>query len=115
MNMKKILIALIGIVLLSSCGVGSYTVTSGKADAGEISFTFSKITPITVSVDDQTYSINTVKVKAWTVDRNIRKTVKNTIRVNAGQHDITVYDESGTKIYQKKMFISASEHRIIDL
>ena len=36
--MKKILIALIGALMLSSCGVGSYSVSSGKADEGMISF-----------------------------------------------------------------------------
>lgn len=114
-NMKKLIIALAAVLLLSGCGVGSYSVSSGKADNGEVSFTDTKVAPINVVVDKQTYNIKTVKLKAWTKDRNIRKTVQNTISLPSGKHDVTVYNEQGLKVYNKTLYISAGEHKVIDL
>ena len=71
--MKKIIIAFIGALMLTSCGVGSYSVSSGKADEGMISFVSEFKTPITVTVDNNNYDVYTVKTKAWRKDRNIKK------------------------------------------
>ena len=46
--MKKMMIALIGAIMLSGCGVGSYSVSSGKADEAMISFVSEAQTPIIV-------------------------------------------------------------------
>lgn len=100
--------------MLCSCGVGSYSVTSGKADEGMVSFVSESKTPITVTVDDSSYDIYTVKTKAWRKDRDIRKTVQNTIVMAPGTHEITVKLD-GKEVYAKKVFISAQEHKIIEL
>ena len=71
--MKKIIIVLLGAFVLSSCGVGSYSVSSGKADEGMISFVSESKTPITVTIDNESHDVYTVKTKAWRKDRNIKK------------------------------------------
>ncbi len=112
--MKKIFAALCGALMLCSCGVGSYSISSGKADEGMVSFVSASKTPISVTVDDTAYDIYTVKTKAWRKDRNIRKTAQNTIFTTPGTHEITVRIK-GNEVYSKKVFISAQEHKVIEL
>ncbi len=100
--------------MLCSCGVGSYSISSGKADEGTLSFVSESKTPITVTVDGTAYDIHTVKTKAWRKDRNIRQTALNTIVTTPGTHDVVV-KISGKEVYSKKVFISAQEHKVIEL
>lgn len=116
--MKKtpylLLLALTSALLLSSCGVGTYSVTSGKSDEAGISFTSSKAMDITVIIDESSYDVSTVKDKAYKADRKIKETSKNTIRIKPGTYNVKVVVE-GTEVYARKLFLSASEHRIIEL
>lgn len=112
--MKKFIIALFGTILLASCGVGSYSVSSGRSDDAELSFSAASVQAITVIVDETTYNVETVKAKAYKTDRNIKKTTQNTIKVQPGQHNVKVI-VSGNEVYSKKLYISATEHRIVEL
>lgn len=112
--MKKIIIALVSVLLFTSCGVGSYSLSSGKADEGMLSFVSAGKTPISVTVDDATYDIFTVQTKAWKRDRKIKETSENTIFLSPGQHNVTV-NMNGTEVYNKLVFISVQEHRVIEL
>ena len=112
--MKKIIISLISAIVLSSCGVGSYSVSSGKADTAEISFTASDKEPIVVVVDGTEYNVKTVKTKEYKSGRNIKKNAINTIKIEPGQHNVKVL-VSGNEVYNKKLYISATEHRIVEL
>lgn len=112
--MKKIIIAFIGVLLLTGCGVGSYSVSSGKADEGMISFISESSSPISVTIDDEAYDVYTVKSKAWRKDRNIKRTARNTIYLSPGQHNIVV-TMNGQEICAKKVFISTQEHKVIEL
>lgn len=112
--MKKIIIALVGALLLASCGVGSYSVSSGKADESMLSFVGNDKTAITVIVDNDSYDVYTVKAKAWQKDRNIKKTAQNTIFIAPGQHNVVV-KMNGVEVFQKKIFVSAQEHKVIEL
>ena len=112
--MKKIIIAIIGALMLTSCGVGSYSVSSGKADEGMISFVSESRTPITVTIDNDSYNACTVKTKAWRKDRNIKKTAQNTIFLTPGQHNVIV-TMNGKEVCNKKVFISSQEHKVIEL
>lgn len=112
--MRKIVIALVGAIVFSSCGVGSYSVSSGRPDAAAISFTSAEKLPITVSVDGKEYKIETVRTKAYRKDRNIKQTALNTIHVHPGQHDVVV-SVSGGKVYDMRLFLSVAEHRIVEL
>ncbi len=112
--MKKIIFTLIGILTLCSCGVGSYSITSGKADEGMISFTSEAKTPVTVTVDNDSYDLYTVKTKTWMKDRKIKKTAENTIFLTPGKHNVTV-NMNGKKVCDKQVYISAQEHKVIEL
>lgn len=112
--MKKMILMAVSSLLLCSCGVGTYSLSSGKQDEGMISFVCVSKTPVIVTIDDNTYSLHTVKTKAWRRDRKIKKTAKNTIFLAPGQHDVVVM--SGREvIFRKKLFISTREHKIVEL
>ena len=112
--MKNIVIACAVSLLLCACGVGSYSISSGKADECAISFTTLKSTPISVVVDGKTYEMSSVKDKAWKTDRQIRQTAENTIKLTPGAHEVKVSIE-GKEVYSKKLYISASEHKVVEL
>lgn len=112
--MKKIIIAILGALLLAGCGVGNYSISSGKADQGMLSFVSADKTPITVTVDNDSYDIYTVKTKAWHKDRDIKTTTENTIFLTPGQHSVVV-SMNGKEVCNRKVFISVQEHKIIEL
>ena len=108
--MNKILLAVLSALLLSACGVGNYSLSSGKADVSMLSFVSAEYVKIKVSVDDKSYDLLSVKDKAWKTDRKIKPTAKNT----PGTHEVAV-SADGSQIYSKKIFVSASEHKIVEL
>lgn len=112
--MKKLILVFALALLLGSCGTGSYSVSSGKADKGMISFVSSTQTSVMVTIDNESFNVNTVKSKAWQKNRNIKKTAKNTIYLAPGQHDVTVFTK-GERIWRKTVFVSVQEHKIIEL
>lgn len=112
--MKKFFLALFAVLTLSGCGVGSYSVSSGKADEGMISFVSANKTPITVTIDNDIFKLYTVKTTAWKKDRDIKKTAQNTVFIAPGQHSVVV-EMDGKVVCEKKVFISVQEHKIIEL
>lgn len=112
--MKKLFFIVFTALMMTSCGVGSYTISSGKADEGALSFTSNKTADIIVTVDDAVYKIKSVKEVAFKKDRKIKKTARNTIKVAPGTHEVKVV--CGEEIiFSKKVFISASEHKVVEL
>lgn len=101
-------------MLLTGCGVGNYSVQSGVEDASFISFTDDVKQDITVTVDDQTYVLKTVKQKAYKSGRNIKQTALNTIKTTPGQHEVKVV-LNGNEVFGKKLFLSTGEHKILEL
>ena len=77
--MKKLMIIAAFTMLLTGCGVGNYSVQSGAEDASYISFTDNVKQDVTVTVDNQTYTVKTVKQKAYKSGRNIKQTALYTI------------------------------------
>lgn len=113
--MKKYTILAIAALVFSSCGVGTYSLSSGKADKAEISFIAQNSCNITLKVDKtSTYDISTVKEKAYKSGRNIKKTALNSVALPVGKHFVEVFVESKL-VYAKWVFISAGEHKIIEL
>ena len=112
--MKKLMIIAAFTMMMTGCGVGTYSVQSGVEDAAFISFTDDTRQDITVTVDDQTYVLKTVQQKGYKSGRNIKQTALNTIKLTPGQHDVKV-DLKGTEVFSKKLFISTGEHKIIEL
>ena len=111
---KLIFLALLSLTFVG-CGVGVYSVSSGKADVAILSFTAPAKRGIVVEVDGKQYQIETVKTKAYKADRKIKQTALNSIRLQSGKHAISVMDKSGNILFEKNVFLSASEHRIIEL
>ena len=112
--MKKSMIIAAFAMLLTGCGVGNYSVQSGVEDAAFISFTDDVKQEITVTVDNQTYMLKTVKQKAYKSGRNIKKTSLNTIKTKQGQHEVKVVLD-GNEVFDKKLFLSTGEHKILEL
>ena len=112
--MKKSMIIAVLTILLTGCGVGNYSVQSGVEDAAFISFTDDVKQDITVTVDDQTYLLKTVRQKAYKSGRNIKQTALNTIKIGPGQHEVKVTLD-GADVFDKKIFVSTGEHKIIEL
>ena len=112
--MRKILFAACAALLLTGCGVGNYSVSSGKPDVAAISFVDADKYDIEVTIDDNTYTTQTVKEKAWKADRKIKETALNTIKITPGQHQVTVRT-NGQKVLVKQIFVSAGEHKIVEL
>ena len=112
--MKKLMITAAFTMLLAGCGVGTYSVQSGVEDAAFISFTDDAKQDITVTVDNQTYALKSVKQKAYKSGRNFRQTAQNTIKTTPGQHEVKV-SVNGNEVFGKKIFVSTGEHKIIEL
>lgn len=112
--MKKILFFACVVWLFASCGTGVYSVSSGKADVATLSFTALEKNILAVEIDGQFFSVESVKAKPYKSGRNIKQTAANSIKVQAGQHTVRVI-RMGHEIYNKKLVLSASEHRIIEL
>ena len=112
--MKKLIFMAAFSVFLTGCGVGTYSVQSGVEDAAYLTFTDDAKEQIVVKVDDNTYTLNTVKQKAYKSGRNIKQTALNPIKTGTRQHEVKVV-MNGTEVFSKKIFVSTGEHKIIEL
>lgn len=114
--MKKIFAFLAAAVLFAGCGVGSYSVSSGKPDEAYLSVTSTvRKDYVTVKVDDASYDLLAAYRSDFKPERRIKQTARNTIALTPGTHVVTVTDRSGKELVSKKIFVSAQEHKIIDL
>ena len=113
--MKKILFAIISLFLFCGCGVGTYSLSSGKADVAELSFIDATEYAIVVDIDETNkYEISTIKEKAYKSGRDIKNTALNTLKLTPGKHLVKV-SVAGKSVYSKQIFVSAGEHKIIEL
>lgn len=115
MQMKKFFLILFAALLVTSCGVGSHSVSSGKADEAGLVFFADKSYTIEVTVDGKvTYKVDTVKDSDFKKKRNIKKTAENMITLKPGSHDVTVR-RKGRKVLSQKIFVSAGDTKVINL
>ncbi len=116
--MKRIILTLTmiltALLFLSGCGVGSYSVTSGKEDAAGLVFTDNVRRDITVTIDGKDHNIQTVKTKEYKPGMNIKNTALNTIRIEPGQHSVVVR-AGNDELFKKRIFVSAGENKVINL
>lgn len=118
--MKKSIIfsAFISLFLLSSCGVGTYSVSSGVDDKAAISVSATqKKMQVVLDVDGKNYNLEAVYHQDFKKMRDIKKTAANTIYVTPGQHQIKVYNVNDTHspIVSKTIILSVGDHRVIEL
>lgn len=115
--MKKFFLATVCLFIMasfSSCGVGNYSVSSGREDVAYISLEANESYPVVVTVDGTSYDTFTVKKIAHKTRRDIKKTAKYSIKTTPGTHDVKV-TKDGAEIFAKKVVISISETKIIEL
>ncbi len=112
--MKKIVILAAIMLLCVSCGVGNYSISAGRSDTGFICVTASTKYPITIKIDDSTYSVNTIKTTAYKSGRDIKMTAINSIVVPSGQHEVEI-SKDGKVVAKKKVLVSINETKIIEL
>lgn len=101
-------------VFLTGCGVGVYSIQSGSNDVAYVVFTDDTKGKIVVTVDNETYNVNTVKQKAYKSGRDIKRTAENAIELTPGQHKVSVL-QNGTEVYSRKVFLSTGETKVIEL
>lgn len=110
--------SLLGFLLIlfcSSCGVGTYTHSSGIDDNAYIVFTSNTKMELKVVIDGQEYqSITTVKPD-YKTRRDLKNTAQNRIPVSVGKHDVRALSMDGSVIYDKKVFVSTTETKNIKL
>ena len=100
--------------MMTSCGVGTYSVESGKSEQASVSFVAQTTYPVTVTIDGTAYEVNTVKLKDWRTDRRIKQTAKNTIKIEPGKHEIIVTAD-GKELLKDIIFVSNNESKVIEL
>jgi len=101
-------------LLITGCGVGSHTVVSGRADEAGLVVFADRSYPIDVTVDNQTYRVNTVKDNSYKNKRNIKKTADNMIVVSPGVHSVTVRSR-GRVVLTQRIFVSAGDTKVLTL
>lgn len=110
--MKRIILFSFIALLLSSCGI--YTHTSGIESKSALSFVDDKAYQIEVTIDGKTTTMTTVPERAWRKNRKIKRTAKNSVDLETGRHSLCV-KLNGVVLIEKELFLSAGEHKIIEL
>ena len=109
-TMKRFLILLSAVLLISGCGVGHYSYdpyysgypshsgsrhsshsTYPRMQDAAVVFLSNTSKRIDVSIDNQTYRVKTVRNSSFRSDRYYRKTAENAIVVRPGRHRVTVW------------------------
>ena len=120
--MKRFLILLSAVLLVTGCGVGYYAYepsyghsypdsrhrphssrsTALRNDVAGLAFYADRSKNIEVSVDRQYYRIKTLKYRANRNRRNFEKAIENTITVRPGLHHVRVW-RNGRLIYDQRI------------
>ena len=113
--MKKYIIAILSLIAFVGCGVGTYSHSSGRDDAAEISFVDNDSYAIKVKIDQkESYDLTTIKEKAYKSGRNIKETSMNVVKIPVGKHFIEIFVNEKC-VYSKWIVVSAGEHKMIEL
>ena len=101
-------------LVLSGCGVGNYSISSGVDDKASICFVDDQSYDIQVTIDDQNFNTKTVKDKEYKSRRNLKKTVQYSLPLTVGTHTVSV-NNGGNTVYSKIIVVSTGETKIIRL
>ncbi|MBQ7281100.1 MAG: hypothetical protein IJR13_10365 [Bacteroidales bacterium] len=110
--MRKFFLLIVLAFTMASCG-GTYSVASGRDDAAQLSFAAAQSSSIVVFIDGTQYDMETVKQVAYR-QRKMKATAKNTITIATGQHNVKVVS-NGETLYEKQIFVSTGQHKVIEL
>ena len=114
--MKKLIIILLTVVSVgfSSCGVGNYSVTSGKEDEARIFVQASEEYPISLQIDDKVFDTKTVKKIDFKSKKDLGAMVNYGINTTPGTHKVVI-KKDGVEVYNYTVFISTGEYKLIKL
>lgn len=120
--MKRFLILLSAVLLVTGCGVGYYSYepsyghsypdsrhrhhpsTVSRNESAGLAFFADRSKNIEVSVDHQRYRIKTLKYNANRNRRNFEKAIGNTIPVRPGMHNVRVW-RNGRLLYDQRIYV----------
>lgn len=122
--MKRFLILLSAVLLVTGCGVGYYSYepsyghsypdsrhrypsshsTASRHEVAGLAFYAERSKNIEVSVDHQHYRIKTLKYNANRNRHNFEKAIENTITVRPGTHYVRVW-RNGRLIYDQRIYV----------
>ncbi len=112
--MKKLIWIVAGVLLMASCGVGSYSVSGGVEDESYVCFVAPESYDIVVTIDGTTYNTQTIANKAFKRRRNIKQTATTHIVLPVGKHDVKVQCD-GQEVFKKLILVSTGETKVIQL
>lgn len=112
--MKKLIWIVAGVLLMASCGVGSYSVSGGVEDESYVCFVAPESYDIVVTIDGTTYNTQTIANKAFKRRRNIKQTATTHIVLPVGKHDVKV-QRDGQEVFKKLILVSTGETKVIQL
>lgn len=113
--MKKIIWIFVAVLTLGLASCGSvYTVSGGNPDEAAVAFVADDDYDINVYIDNVKYERETIEQKGYRSNRNTKRIAKEKIVVSPGRHSVKVTKDDKV-VYEKEIFISASEVRVIEL
>ena len=131
--MKRFLILLSAVLLVTGCGIGNYAYepsyrpsypdsrhrhhshsTASRNEVAGLAFFADRSKNIEVSVDHQHYRIKTLKYNASRSRHNFEKAIENTITVRPGMHYIRVW-RNGRLLYDQRIYVYSNSVQSIYL
>ena len=133
--MKRFLILLSAVLLVTGCGVGYYSYepsygyghsypdsrhrhhshsTAPRNNFAGLAFFADRSKNIEVSVDHQHFRIKTLKYNASRTRHNFEKAIGNTIPVRPGMHTVRVW-RNGRLIYDQRVYIYSNDVKAVYL
>lgn len=133
--MKRFLILLSAVLLVTGCGVGYYShepsygyghsypdsrhrhhshSTAPRNDFAGLAFFADRSKNIEVSVDHQRYRIKTLRYNASRSRHNFEKAIENTISVRPGMHSVRVW-RNGRLLYDQRVYIYSNDVKAVYL
>lgn len=109
-----VIIAALFLSFMTSCGVGNYSVVTGKEDMASICFVDEKSYDISVTIDGERFETQTIKKKAYKKRRDIKKTANCSLLLTPGRHIVEVYNDNNL-LYSKEVFVSPSDVKVVEL
>ena len=131
--MKRFLILLSAVLLVTGCGVGYYSYepsyghtypnshhrhhpnsSVSRNELGGLACFADRSKNIEVSVDHQHFRIKTLKYNASRTRHNFEKAIGNTIPVRPGMHTVRVW-RNGRLIYDQRVYIYSNDVKAVYL
>lgn len=89
--------------------------SAGKTEGARLSISSNVYSVVQVSLDGaEEVSLKTIRKSKYNVHAH-RKEVENSIAIPTGKHKIVVNTNEGQTLFEKWLFVSPAEYKILDL